>query len=80
MPFYTKSCIMSSEFLFFIETVKRVLQPMNICAHDMGVYFRSFYIRVPEKLLKDADVYTMLKHMSGKRVTKGVDGGSFINT
>lgn len=66
--------------LLFIKAVKRVLRPVNVLAHDMGIDFRSFYIGVPEKLLQDADVHTMLKHMSGKRVAQGMNCGSFNNT
>jgi hypothetical protein len=53
---------------------------MNVFAHDMGIDFSSFYISVSEKFLQNTDVNTMLKHMSGKGMAKGMDGGSFINT
>ncbi len=53
---------------------------MNVFAHDMGIDFSRFYIGVSEKFLQNTDVNTMLKHMSGKGMTEGVDGGSFIYT
>ncbi len=59
------ACLMEI-FLFFIKAVKRVLHPMNVPAHDMGIDFSGFYMGVPEKFLQNTDVNTMLQHMGGK--------------